>query len=140
MSTEDNKALARRVYEESMNERNLAVLDEAYLPDFAYHAPMRTIQGVDALKQALVSYFAAFPDMRITIEDLIAEGDRVVLRFSYRATHTGDFMGLPPTGKQIVVPGIGILRFVNGQVVEEWVNQDPLPHLVGIGPASVQAG
>ncbi len=129
MSTEENKALARRVYEETMNQRNLAVLDEFYVPDFVYHGTSRTIQGVEALKQALSLYFSAFPDLRLTMEDLIAEGDRVVVRFTYRGTHTGDFMGMPPTGKQLVVPGIGIMRVVNGKVLEEWVNQDPMPQL-----------
>ncbi len=132
MSTEDNKVLARRVYEETINQRNLAVLDELYVPDFLYHGASRTIQGVEALKQALLLYFTAFPDLRITIEDLIAEGDRFVVRFTYRGTHKGDFMGIPPTGKQIAVPGIGIMRVVNGKVLEEWVNQDPMPQLGGV--------
>jgi len=133
MSTEENKALARRVYEEVMNQRNLAVLDEPYVPDFVYHGTSRTIQGVEAFKQAAKLYFTAFPDLHLTIEDLIAEGDRVVVRFTYRATHQGDFMGIPATGKQVVVPGIGIMRIVNGKVLEEWVNQDPLPQL-GVVP------
>ncbi len=138
MSTEENKALAVRIYDEAMNQRNLAVLDEVYVPDAVYHGATRSLQGPDAIKQALALYFAAFPDVRLTIDDVIAEGDRVVLRFTYRATHTGDFMGLPPTGKQIVVPGIGILRIINGKVREEWVNQDPLPQL-GVVPAPAQA-
>lgn len=121
-----------------MNQRNLAVLNELYVPDFVYHGTSRTIQGVEAFKQALSLYFTAFPDLRITIEDMIAEGDRVVVRFTYRGTHTGDFMGIPPTGKQVAVPEIGIMRVVNGKVREEWVNQDPMPQL-GVVAAPGQA-
>ena len=129
MSTEDNKALARRVYEETINQRNLAVLDELYVPDCVYHAPSRTIQGVEALKQALWMYFTAFPDMRIAIEDMIAEGDRVVIRFTYRGTHKGDLMGIPPTGKQVTVTGIDIMRIANGKILEEWINNDLMQQL-----------
>jgi steroid delta-isomerase-like uncharacterized protein len=138
MSTEENKALARRVYEETLNRRNLVELNEFYVPDFVYHGTSRTIQGVEALKQALSLYFSAFPDLRLTMEDLIAEGDRVVVRFTYRGTHTGDFRGMPPIGKQLAVPGIGIMRVVNGKILEEWVNQDPLPQL-GVVAAPGQA-
>jgi steroid delta-isomerase-like uncharacterized protein len=129
MSTEDNKALARRAFEGTMNQKNLAVVDELHVADFVFHSASRTIQGLEPFKQLLSMYFTAFPDLYLTIEDTIAEGDRVVVRFTARGTHKGDFMGIPPTGKQVAVTGISIMRFANGKALEEWVNQDLMQQL-----------
>ncbi len=138
MSAEDNKALARRGFEETMNQRNLAVLDELHVPDFVFHAASRTIQGREPFKQFISMLLTAFPDLHVTIEDMIGEGDRVVVRFTYGGTHKGDFMGIPPTGKQVAVTGISIMRVANGKFLEEWINSD-LMQQIGVVSVPGQA-
>ena len=140
MSTEDNKALIRRAYEEGFNQRNLAVLDEVNASDLVSHNASMTIQGLEAYKQWLSMYLAAFPDAHFTLEDLIVEGDTVVVRQTFRGTHTGELMGIPPTGKQVTAPGIAITRVLNGKVVEQWANYDDLGLLqqLGVVPAPGQ--
>src|SRR5215469_16499506 len=98
MSTEDNKALVRRGFEETLNQRNLALVDELHIPDFVYHSASRTIQGREPFKQFMSMLLSAVPDLHVTIEDIFAEGDRVASRFTIRGTHTGDLMGIAPTG------------------------------------------
>jgi len=141
MSTEDNKALARRAFEEGFNQRNLAVFDELNVPDFVSHSASLTMQGLEAFKQFVWMYLTAFPDLTATIEDMIAEGDKVVSRVTYRGTHKGALMGIPPTGKQVTVTGITIVRFVGGKGVEIWGNNDDLGLLqqLGVVPAPGQA-
>ena len=138
MSAEDNKALARRGFEETMNQRNLAVLDDLHVPDFVFHAASRTIQGREPFKQFISMFLTAFPDLHVTIEDMIGEGDRVVVRFTYGGTHKGDFMGIPPTGKQVAVTGISIMRVANGKILEEWINSD-LMQQIGVVSVPGQA-
>jgi len=132
MSTEENKALARRGYE-ALNQRNWAAFAELVTPDLVLHNASLTIQGLEAYKQFVSMYFTAFPDLRFTIEDMIAEGDTVVVRQTARGTHQGNLMGIPPTGKQTSVTGINILRFANGKGVEEWFNGDDLGLLQQLG-------
>ena len=141
MSTEHNKALVRRVNEEGLNQHNPALVNELCAPDFVFHNASRTIQGLQAYQQFLSKFFTAFPDAHFTIEDMIAEGDNVVARYTLRGTHQGNFMGIPPTDKQITVTGIEIFHFANGKAVEEWVNGDDLGLLqqLGVIPAPGQA-
>jgi steroid delta-isomerase-like uncharacterized protein len=129
MSTEDNKALARRGLEETLNQKNLTVLDELLVPDFTFHSASRIIQGREAFKQFLTMFLTAFPDLHLTIEDLIGEGEKVSVRYTYRGTHLREFMGMPPTGKQITVTGLEFLRLANGKILEEWINEDFLQQL-----------
>ena len=129
MSTEDNKALMRRAYEEVYNQRNLAVLDELCDPDFIYHTVSMTIQGLEAYKHFVSLLFSAFPDGRFSIEDLIAEGDRVVVRHTFGGTHQGNFRGIPPTGKNVTTTAIVISRISNGKGIEAWFNGDDLGRL-----------
>jgi len=133
MSTEDNKALARRGFEETLNQRNLIVLDELHVPDFVYHAASRTIQGREPFKHFLSMLITAFPDVHVTIEDMIGEGDRVVIRYTYRGTHKGDLMGIPPTGKQATITGILIGRFEDGKFLEGWIEFDALGMMQQLG-------
>ena len=132
MPTEENKALARRAYE-AINQRELTALDELATPDFVFHNASMTIQSLEGFKQFLAMYFTAFPDLHFTIEDLIAEGDTVVVRHSARGTHRGMLMGIPPTGKQISTSGIAIIHFANGKSVEDWFNGDDLGLMQQIG-------
>ena len=136
MSTEDNKAHVRRGFE-AVNQKNLAVFDELLTPDIVVHTASTTNQGLEAYKQVLSMYMTAFPDLHFTIEDMIADGDTVVVRYTTRGTHQGNFMGIPPTGKQVSGTGIFIDRIVNGKAVEQWINGDDLGLLqqLGVVPA-----
>ncbi len=140
MSTEDNKALMRRAYEEIYNQKNLAVLYELCVPGFVVHYPSRTLQDLEAYKHFVSLLFSAFPDGQYNIEDMIAEGDRVVVRHTFRGTHLGDFMGIPPTGKRITTTAIVITRIANGKGIECWIIGDDLGrmHQLGVIPAPGQ--
>jgi len=132
MSTEDNKAHVRRGFE-AVNQKNLAVFDELLTPDVVFHSASTTMQGLEAYKQVLSVYVTAFPDLQFTIEDVIAEGDTVVVRYTTRGTHQGNFRGIPPTGKQVSGTGMFIDRLVNGKAVEQWINGDDLGLLQQLG-------
>lgn len=142
MSIEENKAVVRRGIEEVWNQKNVAIVDEIAAPDYVSHNPAMTTHGLEQYKQLVMMYFAAFPDLHLTIEDEIAEGDKVVTRVTARGTHQGSFMGIPPTGKHAVVTGIVIDRFANGKTVEAWNNLDDLGLLqqLGVIPTPGQSG
>ena len=133
MSTEDNKALVRRFYEEVINQRNLDLVDELCTTTHVYHNPPTTLHGREEFKQLLSLYITAFPDARLSVEDQIAEGDKVVTRYTFRGTHQADLMGIPPTGKQVTVTGMIITRTVNGKSEEGWLNFDALGMLQQLG-------
>jgi steroid delta-isomerase-like uncharacterized protein len=141
MSTEDNKAAIQRVFEEVLNQGNMAVVDEVYSPDNVFHTSTGPVHGFEGLKQFVNMYRSAFPDIQFTIEDLIAEGDKIVTRYTARGTHRGDLQGIPPTGRQVTVTGIIISRFANGKFVEGWLDFDALGMLqqLGVIPAPGQA-
>src|SRR5947209_10646479 len=126
MSTEDNKATARSSFEEVMNNVNLAVIDEVFSPTYMLHAPSGLVHGLEGFKQFVLGYRSAFPDALYTIEEMIAEGDKVVTRWSGTGRHLGELMGIPPTGKRATVTGISIGRYEGGKLVEEWLNFDAL--------------
>ena len=135
MSTEDNKANVRRGFE-AVNQKNLAVFEELLTPDVLFHIASTTMQGLEAYKQFLSMSITAFPDLHFTIEDMIAEGDTVVVRYTTRGTHQGNFRGIPPTGKQVRGTGMFIDRLVNGKAVEQWFNGDDLGLLQQLGVVS----
>ena len=137
MSTEDNKALIQRVNEEGLNQHNPALVDETCAPNFVFHNGSRTIQGLPAYKRYLAPFFSAFPDAQFTTEDLVAEGDTVAVRRTIRGTHTGSLMGIPPTGRQVTISEMAMLRVANGKFVEAWNNTDDLGMLrqLGVIPA-----
>jgi steroid delta-isomerase-like uncharacterized protein len=125
MSTEDNKALVRRLFDAN-NQRNWTGYYELIAPDFVFHNASTTVQGREAYQQYLSMLITVFPDLHYTIEDLIAEGDRVVARYTNQGTQQDTFMGIAPTGKQFTGTGILIYRFANGKYVEGWANYDSL--------------
>lgn len=106
MSTEDNKANARRFYEEVWNQRNLAITDELSAINFVDQSLQPPVHGLEGLKRFISMYLTAFPDIHFTIEDLISEGDKVVVRYTATGTHQGELMGIAPTGKHATVTGI----------------------------------
>jgi len=116
MSLEKNKATVRRFIEE-WNKRNLAALDELMAAD--YFDPSLQVRGLEAYKQLLTMFLKGFPDWHETIEDIIAEGDKVWVRFKGTATHTGEYRGLAPTGKKVTETGVLIWRIVDGKIVEK---------------------
>jgi predicted ester cyclase len=139
MSSEQNKATVRRFYDEVINQKNLAVLDELYGDKYVSHdLPSERA----ALKRFIGSFHAAFPDGRITIDQMIAEGDSVALRATYRGTQTGALQDIPPTGKAVTVPAQDMYRLVEGKIVEHWggPNQLSLLQQLGVVPAPEQAG
>lgn len=145
MTTEDNKTLVRRWTEEAWNKGNLSIVEEIYAATYVGHDPASPIGdpvGPEGAKQFVATYRRAFPDTHITIEQLVAEGDTVVSRFTARGTHNGPLMDLAPTGKPVTVTGIGISRVAGGKIVEEWTNYDALGMLQQLGavPHMVPAG
>jgi steroid delta-isomerase-like uncharacterized protein len=146
MSTEDNKALVRRYFEEVLNQGNLALADELNDPNWVYHDPVvPDVRTIADYTQWFTQIRSAFPDFHVTIQDLIAEGDQVVVRYSWRGTNTGDFvtpaMQFPATGKQVTVTGMSIGRFAGGKGVEVWNQTDSLGifQQLGLIPAPGQA-
>lgn len=139
MSTEQNKVNARH-WHEAFGTKELPAMYAEYLaPDFVAHFP--GVPGPlnrEAYIQFDSMFAAAFSDNHITIEDQIAEGDKVVSRLTWRAVHTGDFQSIPPTSKQIMVTGVAIERFKDGKVVEHWAYFDQMGMMqqLGVVPAS----
>jgi steroid delta-isomerase-like uncharacterized protein len=141
MSTEANKAIVMQLYEEVFNKGDLDLADKLIAPNAITHDPQLppgVPSGAPGLKAAVTMLRSAFPDDHHTIEDLVAEGDKVVVRLAHTGTHQGSFLGLPPTGKHISQTSIHIFRFVDGQLVEAWANRDDLGLLQQLGaiPAS----
>jgi steroid delta-isomerase-like uncharacterized protein len=124
MSVEQNKVLARRIVEEMWNTRNLQVIDEVYDPQAFNHT---------TVKQFVMGMLAAFPDLHITIENQLAEGDLVATRYITDGTHQGPFEGLPATGKHLNMMGIEMHRFINGKLVQLWNVFDRLSLLQQMG-------
>jgi predicted ester cyclase len=120
MSTEANKVLVRR-YREAHNTNNLALLDEVVATDIKSHSGMPGLpSGLQGGKMVHRTFLAAFPNGQVTTEDLIAEGDQVVERFSFRGTNTGLLMHTPATGKKVTFTGVSVFRIANGKLVEHW--------------------
>jgi steroid delta-isomerase-like uncharacterized protein len=127
MSIEKNKAIARRYQDEVWGKGDLDLIDELLAVDFVDHSlPVGMDPSFAGAKRAVKGAHDAFPDGHWTVEDLIAEGDKVVIRWKMQATHEHEFRGIAPGGKSVTVTGITILRIVNGKIVERWVNWDPL--------------
>ena len=132
--SERNKAIARDEFD-VWNSGDLDRLDDLVAPDVVHHDPYdpNGADGLEGLKRTIADYRAAFPDVRFTVEDQVAEGDKVVTRWRSTGTHDGEWMGRPPTGRRTVVTGIAIERFEDGRIVESWRNYDVLGMLQSIG-------
>src|SRR5215211_5401413 len=145
MSTEENKAVVRWEFEELFNQGgNLDAAEEIYAPDYVGHEPtFGDSHGVEDARQFAADFRQAFPDIQSTIEDMVAEGDRVVTRFSSRGTHQGETEDLgPPTGNQFEVSGITIEKLSDGKIVEDWTNFDAMGLLrqLGLIPEQQEVG
>jgi steroid delta-isomerase-like uncharacterized protein len=137
----ENKAIARQ-FLEGFNSNNLATADKFIAANFTNHDPGTPPlpAGPEGYKQLVGMYRAIYPDLQMTVDDLIGEGDKVVCRWTARGTNTGPLMGMPATGKQATVTGISILTINNGQVTEQRTNWDTLGMLqqLGVAPAPGQ--
>jgi steroid delta-isomerase-like uncharacterized protein len=134
MSTAENKERVWRAIDEVWNKGNLAAIDAFFAGDAIEHDVASTPSlGADDPKEVVAAYRRAFPDVQVAIEDQIAEGDQVLTRWTARATQLGAFLGLPPSGRSVVVTGMWLHRLQNGKVVESWENVDLLGLLQQIG-------
>ena len=132
--SEENKAVARRIVEEIWNNKNLAAIDELIAADYQDHTlPPGLPPGREGVKAFIGMYLNAFPDVKITVEDMIAEGDKVATRWSANGTHTGELMGIPATGKRVTVTGLDITRFSGGKSVEFWGQFDQMGMMQQLG-------
>ncbi len=141
--TEQNKTLVRRYLDEVVSQGNLAKADEFVGQDLIFTSPYtpEPIHGIEGFKQMIGMLHVAFPDLRITEEAVIAEGDVVASRWFATGTHQGEFMGAGPSGRQFKISGMSIYRIAEGKIVEGWVNDDSLRMLqqLGLLPVPEQA-
>ena len=139
MSTEDNKTLMRRFFEEVYTKKNLAAIEEFIAPNHIDHsaAAAGLPVGAEGSRQAIGMMLTGFPDLHVTVEDMIAEGDKAVVRMTMRGTQQGAFGSISPTGKQVAVSTIDIVRIEGGKIAEEWGIDDMLGMLqqLGVVPA-----
>ena len=141
--SEENKSLTRRFLQEVFSEGNLEVVDKLFAENFVLHDPTmpEEVRGLEGIKGYVGMYRAAYPDTNFTIEEQIAEGDRVATRWTGRGTHQGELMGVAPTGSNVEVSGILFDRVSNGKIEESWVVYDALGMMRQIGaiPAPEQS-
>jgi steroid delta-isomerase-like uncharacterized protein len=133
--SEHNKAIVRRLFAELWNNGNLLVADEIFSPNYAHCDPSTPDfgRGPDSEKRRVALYRGAFPDIHLTIEDVIAEGETVMTRWSCRGTHKGNFNGIAPTGKHITISGVTVARVSSGKIAEGYVNWDALGLMQQLG-------
>ena len=120
MSTEENKAIVRRFFEEGPSKGNLRIADELLSPDFVMHIPLPASPGIGGINEVITTCREAFEHLNVTIEDMIAEDNNVAARFTAHGIHKGSFMGLPATGKPITMTGIETFRIKDGKIIELW--------------------
>ena len=142
MSTEENKTIVRR-FEELFNEKQVDRADEFVAPDYIDHGALPgQAPGLDGAKQKWAMYIAAIPDLRVPIEDMVAEGDKVMVRWTAEGTQRGELLGIPPAGKRLRFSGISIYRLAEGKVAEVWEQFDRLGLMQqhGVIPTPGQTG
>jgi steroid delta-isomerase-like uncharacterized protein len=145
LTPERNKTLIRRWLDEVFTRGDLDEADELFTSNYALHDPSfpDDVYGPEGIKRYVTAYRVAFPDLRVTIEDQLAEEDKVVTRWTVRGTHSGEFLGLLPTGDEVTVSGIEFDRIARGKIDEAWVGyhpfaeQTPTPERVGQGFAAM---
>jgi steroid delta-isomerase-like uncharacterized protein len=138
MSVNESKAVVREMVEQSMIAGNIDAAIHAYVPDFVYHNPILAAMsglpsGPEGVRQLMLASRSAFPDMRYTIEELIAEDDRVAVLYSWQGTHSGSLGGLPPTGRSVTATGAIVCRVTDGKIVEQWDVDDRLDVMQQLG-------
>jgi len=129
MSAKDLKALVRRFFEQASMGKGVtfAAIDKLFVADYVEHGGSgEDTRGIKDYKQSISEFYSAVPDVHVTINDMVVEGDKVAVRFTLSGTHKGEFMGAAPTGKKVTIEEIGIIRIVGGKFVESWVRYDTL--------------
>jgi steroid delta-isomerase-like uncharacterized protein len=131
----NNAAIASQWFEQFWNQKKFDTIEKLVAPDCRLHghADHDAVIGMAEFREFAQALQAAFPDIHIDVEDTISEGDRTVVRWVSRGTHRGDFMGIPPSGKKILVRGVSVIRFADGKIVESWDNWDKLGMLQAVG-------
>jgi len=125
MTLAENKAIIRRYYDELWNKWDLSIVEDIIGPEISFRSSLGVVvQGRDGFKNYVAMVRRAFPDFHNTIEEMVAEGEKVVARLTYRGTHQGELFGIPPTGKQVTYAGIAIFHVVDGKIVSGWVIGD----------------
>jgi steroid delta-isomerase-like uncharacterized protein len=122
--SEQNKTLARRWFEDLFSRGDLAAANEILSAEFVDHLTHEDERGPEELKHYVSIYRSAFPDIQDTVEDIVAEGDKVVVRWKSSGTHQGEFMGVAPTGRHVTFTGMRLFRIADNKIVESWVNID----------------
>lgn len=136
MFAEDNKTIVRRIFEDGENRGEVDAIAELTAPDFFdhdIHVETGIPGGPDDLREALIAIRNGFPDIHVTVEDILAEGDKVVVRNTWRGTHEGGFNGIPATGRKVEITGIVIWRITDGMISERWASIDTLGLLRQLG-------
>jgi predicted ester cyclase len=134
VSLEANKAVVRRFIDEILNQGNLSVISEIVAPDYVRHMPGgQDLIGPEGLRAQVEQAQAEWSDLTFSAEDMIAEGDKVVVRALSRPTHTRTAFGIPPTGKELIYTSMVIYRIADGKVAEDWVEHDMLGVLQQMG-------
>lgn len=136
--SEQNKSVMRRLVEELWNKGDLSLADQFFTPNYTHHDPATPDfgRGPESEKKRASLYRTAFPDLRLTIENIISEGDTVMARWSCHGTHKGDLGGIAPTGKRIDLTGVSVARLSGGKLAEGWVSWDALGMLQQLGVVS----
>jgi len=133
MSVEENKAIVGRIFEE-LNKGKAAALEELFDANCVFHAAgIEDIHGIEGVKQRVDTAFSAFPDYRAKIDDVLAEGDKVMVRITEKGTHRGELMGIAPTEKEVEAWGVVVVRIAGGKAVESWALGDRLGLLQQLG-------
>jgi steroid delta-isomerase-like uncharacterized protein len=130
--SEQHKAEVRRWFEEVWNNRRGDAIAEMLAPEARIHGPEALFDPA-SFRSLHEKYLSVFPDIRFEMEDMVAEGDKVAFRWTVSGTHTGDGLGVPPTGKEVRFAGMGIVRFENGRIVEGWDSYDRMGMMQQLG-------
>lgn len=132
---EESRDNIRRVIEVLYSRGDLSVAEELYSPNYLRHDPAtpNVGTGLTAIKQVVNTYRTAFPDLELTMDDTVAEDNKVLARWTARGTHLGELQGAAPTGKRFEVTGLTLMQFADGQIVEEWTHWDVLGMLQQLG-------
>lgn len=131
---EDNKALVRRLFDAILSQGRVELLDELIAPGYVENNPVPGQKpGAEGVKAKLKTFRGAFPDIRFVLESLVAEGSLVAARYHWEGTHKGTFLGIPPTGRKVVVRGMDFYRFAGGRIVEHWDSVDEFGMLSQLG-------
>ena len=134
----ENKALVRRCFKEIWSRGNVDLIDQLVVPNYENHDPAGPMPGTgrDGLKKHVTAYRTAFPDLTLTLDDIVAEGNKVTARWTAHGTHKGTLLGIAPTGKEVTTGGISLMQIANGKIAEAWVTWDTLGLLQQLGAAA----